>query len=366
MVSILILASYSVKESCYRFISEHYEKGEKGQALSFPFKDKYKKNGKHQHTVSLYLMGLILKRTFTCMIKSKLGEFIDDLSEWYSYEYTWYLTCLYHDAASCIEQNDCETPQSLCGFLNKMDIRYYPGMPCFLGHRVKAPLRFSRDVISAYYNYRREINKSQEHGIIAGYLLYDKLLYDFNSYTEKGTLLCNGVYTDRKKHLDCRFSHIDHFEYIADAIICHNIWLCTKETDIKNYKKYGLNKLIVKSNGDKLSIDKYPLQFLLCLLDTIEPIKRFDKLPPEEVLKNISLEDISRQEDKKREYTLRLKWTSKIEKQGVFSRWRDSILDMESWLNVKVSPCRCDGDECFVDIQISTRRRSPHSTMPRK
>ena len=33
--------------------------------------------------------------------------YIDDLNEWYSdkeYMYSWFLTCLYHDTASCIEK----------------------------------------------------------------------------------------------------------------------------------------------------------------------------------------------------------------------------------------------------------------------
>lgn len=70
---------------------------------------------------------------------------------------------------------------------------------------------------------------------------------------------------------------LSHAAYAADAIICHNIWM-GGEMDTELYQAYGLSPLLYLKHGEnKLSIQKYPLQFMLCLLDTIEPAKRFAK-----------------------------------------------------------------------------------------
>ena len=92
--------------ACRNFIEEHYIKGNKKKALEFIFNDEYRDNGKHQHTVALYLLGLHLKCLFDGRIKDKIHELmpVDDESDsWYDYRYTWFLTSLYHDVASCIE-----------------------------------------------------------------------------------------------------------------------------------------------------------------------------------------------------------------------------------------------------------------------
>lgn len=81
------------------------------------------------------------------------------------------------------------------------------------------------------------------------------------------------------------------------------------------YEEYGLNPLIVGRNGkNKLSIAEYPLQFILCLLDTIEPVKRFQELNPQDVLKLINVEFQNN--------GLKIEWDPELEKQEQFKDWK--------------------------------------------
>lgn len=322
---------------CYSFIDRHFQKGTKEKAFDIPFFKKYSSDGKHTHTVSLYLMGLVVEQVFDHILKDTMSEFIEDLDAWYDFKYTWFLTCLYHDAASCIEKGNDLIPDSLDAYLSLNRIQHVPEK------KKKVPLRFQHEIISAYYVYRKE-DKSLEHGITAGYLLYDRLVKNFQNKTQN-VKWKNDSWIDSQQHKMWRLTHLDHFAYIADAIICHNIWLCTDKNDEDKYKKYGLEQLIVKNEQDKLSAHEYPLQFILCLLDTVEPVKRFCELPPDVVLRNISL-------NRTDENTLILKWTDLIKAQRVFLKWLSTIRDMELWMRVKVSACKREGDECFVEINI--------------
>lgn len=51
--------------------------------------------------------------------------------DWYEYKYTWFLTCLYHDAASSIEHSVLpnfpnEVQKQLSYYIGDLDIKYNP------------------------------------------------------------------------------------------------------------------------------------------------------------------------------------------------------------------------------------------------
>ncbi len=62
----------------------------------------------------------------------------------------------------------------------------------------------------------------------------------------------------------------------ADAIVRHNMFVAKKEQEI-DYRKRGMDILIPsKSDEHLISLEKEPFTFLLGLVDTIEPMKRFE------------------------------------------------------------------------------------------
>ena len=119
--------------------------------------------------------------------------------------------------------------------------------------------------------------------------------------------------------------------YVADAIICHNIWLGGK-TEKETYTQYGLTSLVYTEHPEsKLSVEAFPLQFMLCLLDTIEPIKRFkDTLSPREILQGIKLDYTADDE-------IIISWEADIEQQKGFGQWKDGIIDVQNWMCIRVA-----------------------------
>lgn len=119
--------------------------------------------------------------------------------------------------------------------------------------------------------------------------------------------------------------------------------------DTELYQAYGLSPLLYLKHGEnKLSIQKYPLQFMLCLLDTIEPAKRFAKKlndeiyypTPRDVLKDVKLEF--------KENGLEVSWKRNISEQPEFEYWKNALKDLQNWMDV-----RCEAMNMDMGIAIS-------------
>lgn len=151
--------------------------------------------------------------------------------------------------------------------------------------------------------------------------------------------------------------------YIADAIICHNIWLGGPREE-ETYMSHGLTPLLWHIHPEnKLSIRKYPLQFMLCLLDTIEPTKRFCKTHPDDLLKTHPddllkmhpydiLNKISIEEKCKDSKGFDIVWNESLETDdgnngNSFKQWYTGIKNMPEWMDVtcevKIIPLKYDG-----------------------
>jgi hypothetical protein len=116
----------------------------------------------------------------------------------------------------------------------------------------------------------------------------------------------------------------------------NNKELCQK------YEEASLDNLVVRSDLDKLSLAEYPLQFMLCLLDTIEPIKRFENLAPDVVLKNIFLE--------LHDNGLTLGWTPLIKEQPQFFDWLKPIATIGEWMQISGASCVCRDNLCSIRL----------------
>ena len=133
---------------------------------------------------------------------------------------------------------------------------------------------FSQNTIEKYFIYRLSQNKL-DHGIVAGLYLFDKLL---KIRQEK--------FNNRNSRLNWSEELIPQYAQVCHAITCHNIWLPDDKTKVE-YEEYGLNSLIEGYNS--ISIDDFPLLFILGLVDTIDPIKNYHRLgfKTNEILENV-------------------------------------------------------------------------------
>ena len=319
-----------------QFIDEHFERGAKKGvfAINREFATEYTHLGKHHHTVSLYLLGLKTKDLFRAPIRNRLNSLIDDLG-WFKFEYSWYLTCLYHDVSSCIEDKP-----------NHKELIDAVDSSALFTHKALKPdanlLRFPKELIINYLNYRAASGRI-EHGIIGGTMLFDKLKESFIERTKDHNWEEFSVY--QKDNLNWRREHLDHFAYVADAVCCHNLWTVQADSvKCAEYQKKGLDPLIIRSPADRIYLREYPLQFMLFLLDTIEPVKRFKHLDPKTVLKNIYTE-ISPN-------TIVLYWTQTLREQPEIYNWLDSIRTLPEWMCVYVSPCEHHNEMCSIKIVI--------------
>lgn len=341
------------KNHCQSFIEDHFFSGGKEKALDIPFLEMYNQSGKHIHTVSLYLLGCAMEEVFSSEIKQSVKKALNSECKWYEkndFFYSWFLTCLYHDVASCIETtipfNASESFKHLEFYLGKWNIRYTP-----FNHqpikRTAALNCFSEELIKNYFYYMATKGEI-DHGIIGGYLFFDKIKKNYITNTQrKRDREEKGFLTIGKKGREIKWSieHLDHFAYVADAIICHNLWTRNDGDRSEEYEEFGLDPLIIKSDSDRVDFSEFPLQFMLRLLDSLEPTKRFEELPPYAVLKNVY---VSPKEGK----GVKIGWRRCLENETGFERWFNTIKGLNKWMKVSVSDVEDNRSCCFVTINF--------------
>lgn len=330
-------------QKCKEYIYKYFYRGGKPLVFDTPFRETYDQFGKHIHTVSLYFLGSVLRNLFCKDIYEGIKKALNSDIKWYEeeeeYEYTWFLTSLYHDVASCIETkipyNASESVKHLEFYLGKSNIRYTP-----FNHQTinkGAVLNcYSEELIKNYFYYRSNKDET-DHGIIGGYLLFDRLKKNLLEIFSKHHLDKEGVIKELDgRSLAWNIEYLDLFAYVADAIICHNLWTKNIGDDSEEYEKYGLDPLIIKNDSDKVSMKRLPLQFMLRLLDTIEPTKRFGDIPAKKVLENINISDYEKDNNRNYEKGIKIGWSTTLEKQRGFDKWVNPIRYLDKWMDVTV------------------------------
>ncbi len=323
---------------CRNFLENHYMKGEKEGILRSDLYNQYEKNGKHVHSASLYLLGKTLMPCFEKELNRVLSGFLPNYNSWHDHNrdllYTWYLPSMFHDYASCVElgtilPNDTERRRSLDFHLGNNNVRYslYGNYPF---HTSDVPIRFSQELIENYFYYRASAGIC-EHGILAGYLFFDHFVKNFLQKTKNVKFDAQGSGTVRG--LTWNTDLIMFAAYAADAVICHNLWMAGPE-NAETYKSYGLTPLLWQEHPEnKLSIYKYPLQFMLCLLDTIEPTKRFTSMLAYEILHAISIEVNAA--CNRNGFTIMWNQLSMEEAKEDFKKWYNGIMGMTDWMDIE-------------------------------
>jgi len=286
------------------------------------------------HIVSAFFLGIYLE---SCLTRAEPGVDIQIGDRFFPFSYLWFLTCVYHDYGYIVEENR-QPPNFLRppsrtreGYLGgdgrhqlariKQDLNitipFYP-------HRIVQPravrngfrgnyapskfncllkqapslqagltfdcgatitnLTYSKTMLERYFSYGiHELKKPiYNHGIIGGYLFYDRMLKSYlsayenlqpcisdreNPYPGLGEFIWNGK--------SFSAGQIPLFAHIADCIIAHNVWKADEASENK-YVEYGLKRL-VGGNFEKISFQKNPLLFILTVVDTLEPYKVYGR-----------------------------------------------------------------------------------------
>lgn len=257
-------------DKALKFIKSYFELAGKETVFSFPQIPQYEKvlEERAPHIVSTFLLG---KRIAECV-----GINIAERNEnGMSFQYYWFLSCLYHDLGYVYEnQSSCEhlrmisidgleAIQEVCGitYLHNREFKTY-----------------SREDVDLYLRKRAICKDGKrgviDHGIVGGLMLYDGLRKRFEESWKKRTDRehSNRYSFDIKvssRTLHCSNSHFQDYAKAADAIIMHNIWVSTL---FQYMNEEGITR---KISNDPIRCDMgNQLCFILCLADTIEPIKR--------------------------------------------------------------------------------------------
>jgi len=239
-----------------------------------------------EHIKSAFLLGVLLYNNIK-LLREKTDEMIKCISDNYhieskrkpeperlSFLYMWYLICLYHDFGYLYEDNSRlskakkteikEKIQSGIDFknqdMNKNNI-YIPSVLQEL-----ALYYFQLRLICPVFNYPRET--CIDHGAASSLDMFTilKELHSKEEMTQKD----DGLWYGRPL--------FDNYVIPSVwAIACHNIWLAEqedKQNELK-YRAFGLDKLIYTRGKSIIDMHEHPLLFLLCLVDTIEPVKKY-------------------------------------------------------------------------------------------
>lgn len=320
-------------KSSWNFIQEYFKLGGKEKAFDLEFAEELEKSGKHIHTVSMYYIGCLLSKMIEENLTHTLHELIPGFGESFNYRfiYSWFLTCLYHDTAYVIEdKHELVDRIGIPRFHLKEIFRVNKIHYNVFDHEWTGNPRYTykKVLVQNYFYYCLTYRGKIDHGIIGGFILYDRLKKNYESKWNEYKNRNDITDQESKKHfvldrLSWRIEHLDHFAYIADAIIAHNIWY---SKDVELYEKFGLSKLKEPARN-KLSKKDNTLLFFLAIVDTIEPTKFFDKLQPQWVWENMDM-----YYDSTNSY-IKIEILNNILS---YETWLEKIKSLENWLSVRV------------------------------
>lgn len=267
------------------FILGYFKSGEKQKIIILKLLD-YLSQNRLQHMVSAFLLGVYLYDKLEILHDAidKLSEQLEQSVIWPTekvpesarkcFLYLWFITCLYHDMGYIFEDMPLESclccDEFISGILTRDELESFKGP---FNHKDRIPEELAKNAGTYFVNgLEKNIRdkKCIDHGIAAGVLLYK----------EMGKLhTVDPVVQENKSKLWVGKPILkNHIEHCAWCIICHNIW-CYSEDNVNMVKLYnereiGLSELIFKGKNRFIKLNEHPLLFLLCLVDTIEPVKR--------------------------------------------------------------------------------------------
>lgn len=280
------------------------------------------------HTLSAYLFGVFLHEGFHMRLRKGIPMLHAEHKK--NFLYFWWLVCLFHDAAFSLENVSDKFIVSCSNtrdFMKFFDIKEYNLLNVIKRSDIRANTNNSA-LIKNYYLYRADNNKI-DHGIAGAILLYDRLMKMYNEAKNNEGIKGRVRFTSSNLRFSREFPK--HIRYISEKIAMHNMYRA-KPHQIEIYKKYNLHSLIPNENNDHLLScdDKNSLLFLLGLVDSIEPLKCFNRgdrgLDPSFILENL----LCKINSKKFEIML-------YSEMPEFESYLNDIENLKKWLNVSIN-----------------------------
>lgn len=333
-------STFSNKDTLYNIFREIMATNQK-EGVDFEFLDLIK-HDKKRHSFSVFLIGLkifaqnnLLNTACTNKIEEIRNKIDTDFK--ITFEYIWLMVCLYHDLGSSLEQN----PEQLFRFKTKSlsaNIQFY------FPHRNVFDIVVYKNNWRRYFNYR--LSKSVlDHGILGGLLFYTELKKKYKELRKDKPddfFITHNNIGWSKKLLE------QVHGYVAWIIISHNMWFINESDEEKKKKEYKDNKLdeLIIKNEQRLFIDSDPFLFLLCLIDSIDPIKKLvtEENSVDKILKEIEIEI---NKDKIMLGLLDIPEQAK-------EKYIEAIKDLEKWLGVRVRVSESESVSESTDRQIIT------------
>lgn len=266
---------------CYHFIYSYMHRSQKDAE---PFVDYLlalandeKEDIRLCHIVSTFFLGLVLYQNKYIkdfinkeIMGLKVFETEDEIEK--EFIFVWYLVCLYHDLGYVYEK------QITNDRITKDYIEYKKKLlteTILFIDKDSTPDYYS-EIIDKYLKYRG----GKDHGILGG-LEFTKYITElrFRKYDEA---------EDEHSKKEWKPELDKLYKYVGWCICCHNVWYRRCENnnvcDVLEYIAKGLNPLVFSGRKEEgkyveypLKFQDFPLFFLFCLVDSIEPSKLCSK-----------------------------------------------------------------------------------------
>lgn len=253
---------------CKKFIRLYFKNAEKLELNTLlPVLNSSIFDYRAMHIVYVFLLGIYVYRN-TDIIKKYVNQQIEKRFShkqgFYSdveFPFIWFLLCLIHDLGYKAEED--HSYSSFNDFMKKKKLEPL--------HQISGvPLLYK--IYRQYYDYRIKFQKN-DHGITAGSIMFNDLCRIRDEQEKK----IKQYYSLGKKmnRLCWEKPLVKVYNFCAWIVLAHNIWFVrdSNEKDKNDYIQNNLFPLILNEGEYKISLKKYPIFFLLCLIDSIEPIK---------------------------------------------------------------------------------------------
>lgn len=292
-----------------------------------------------RHSVITFLMGLVFWTNLSYIVNS-LQEKLTFCKDFEDMQKIWMMVSMYHDYGYFSEyikrenfsykvlRHQLLSQDSVVNKCSMIDI-----------------LAFNHDEIMEYdkaariFHCKSGDEEKIDHGILGGHLIFDRLM--------------------RKMHKCNNFNEQSFISVSALTIAQHNMY---KSNTIEDDKRFANKPKILRSESSfRLSINT-PLLLLLCIVDTIECIKKFSKSANEKkhlksvtVLKSIFVVPTAN----RIELDLTHLKERILEKQDnglmeIYENYKNSIINLSNWTTLKCGNC---GERFTIELSKNKIRR---------
>lgn len=203
--------------------------------------------------------------------------------------------------------------------------------------------RYTSTTTVRYFNYCINEWKQIDHGIVGGFLFYDRMVKNYlSAYAAvNGDFECldNGLSINdfhyRYRHF-C-VEQLPVFLYIAGCISAHNMWK-QQEDQRTAYERHLLDDLL-SENYRNIAYEENPLLYILVITDTLEPLKVYRSFPSEQVINAICAEYVPGSH--------KVTFSSNS-KDIPLELLYEKAKGLENWTSVVCSEMRDDGFSIFI------------------